>query len=120
MISTLRIKSGDILLVKYWEGRGGDSKLKTFEALGSLCKTLEARGIRGTHVLFLSNGCDLQSMPEQQMNRAGWFRESKDPGRDGVLLKAYREKRTWDGVNGRRFDPARFIEAEKCISRLGG
>jgi len=117
VISKLRIKTGDVLLVKFKNCHNVDSNIIVFR---NLLIALEKRNIRGVHIVFLDNGCELQGLSEDQMNRFGWFRKNGNPCYQERLLNAYREKRRWDGVNGRPFDARRFSEAEKCIARLEG
>lgn len=115
VLTKLDVKNGDILIAKY---KSSLVYSHDWPFWRDLRKALDKRNMRDTQIMCLAKDCDLQSINEALMNKAGWFRKTVNPGRDELLLNAYREKRDHDGVDGRVYDVQRFSEAEKCISSL--
>lgn len=114
-ISKLRVKDGDVLVFRYKLGQLSDSG---WGFINDLLIALRSRNIKGVHMFHLDRDCDLQSLSEEEMNRAGWFRKVVNPGQNKLLLNAYREKRKHDGTDGRPWDPEIWNDAEGCINRL--
>ena len=68
-LSKLDIKDGDILLVRY-NKRYNIKEVQ--ESVYSVTKTI--KNLPKAHFLIVGEGADIESLPEKEMNRHGWYK----------------------------------------------
>lgn len=110
-VARINLKDGDVLVFK---DKGENPIPCDWSFLSEMERFLKENNFKNVFALYLSKDSELQSMPEEEMNRAGWFRGNQQ------LLEAYRTKRKYDGYFGRGHDLSKHYNAEKEIERLEG
>lgn len=110
-VARINLKDGDVLVFR---DKGDCLIPDSWRLLDGMRDFLDRNNFKNVTIMYLFKDSELRSMPEEEMNRAGWFRGNQQ------LLEAYRMKRKYDGFFGRSHDLSKHYNAEKEIERLEG
>lgn len=68
-VRVLRVRDGDIIVIRKWQSFSDDDHDKIIRALKDKLK-----GSSGVVALFVDSFGDIRTLPEEKMNKLGWYR----------------------------------------------